>query len=131
MSATALISGKLFRTPEHRTSKTGKPFVTATIREGNGDAVTWWKVLCFSESGCEELKRLDDGDSVAVSGDFKVETFDKGGEIRLSHTIFADRVISARKQKREAAENKSDGPPAYNTRKSSVNAAPFTDSVGF
>jgi hypothetical protein len=46
MSATALISGRLWRRPERKTSKAGKPFVTATIREGNGDGVTWWKVLC-------------------------------------------------------------------------------------
>jgi hypothetical protein len=101
MSATALISGRLWRSPERKTSKAGKQFVTATIREGNGDAVTWWKILCFSESGCEELLQLGDGDGAAVSGDFKVETFEKGGELRLSHTIFAERVISARRQKRQ------------------------------
>jgi single-stranded DNA-binding protein len=106
MSATALISGRLWRSPERKTSKAGKPFVTATIREGNGDAVTWWKILCFSESGCEELLRLGDGDSVAVSGDFKVETFEKGGELRLSHTIFAERVISARRQKRQRGDDR-------------------------
>ena len=38
MSAYALISGQLFRAPEQRTSKAGKPFVTATIRAKDGDA---------------------------------------------------------------------------------------------
>jgi hypothetical protein len=112
MSATALISGRLWRSPERKTSKAGKQFVTATIREGNGDAVTWWKILCFSESGCEELLRLGDGDSAAVSGDFKVETYDKGGELRLSHTIFAERVISARRQKRQRGDDRSGLEPA-------------------
>jgi hypothetical protein len=32
MTAYVLISGQLFRAPEQRTSKAGKPFVTATIR---------------------------------------------------------------------------------------------------
>jgi hypothetical protein len=38
MSAYALIAGSLFREPERRTSKAGKPFVTATIRVKDGEA---------------------------------------------------------------------------------------------
>jgi len=37
MTARVLISGTLFREPEQRTSKTGEPFVTATIRAKYGD----------------------------------------------------------------------------------------------
>jgi single-stranded DNA-binding protein len=129
MSATALISGRLWRNPERKTSKAGKQFVTATIREGNGDAVTWWKILCFSESDCEELLRLGDGDGVAVSGDFKVETYDKGGELRLSHTIFAERVISARRQKkkRENDPHASD----QDSGEATHCGAPFNDDISF
>jgi hypothetical protein len=36
--------------PGQRTSKAGKPFVTATIRVKDGDENQWWKVLAFSES---------------------------------------------------------------------------------
>jgi hypothetical protein len=57
MSATALVTGTLFRAPEQRTSKAGKPFVVATIRvkdgdpsTGSGQASQWWNVLAFSES---------------------------------------------------------------------------------
>jgi hypothetical protein len=50
MSAYVLISGQLFRAPEQRTSKAGKPFVTATIRAKDGDDAQWWKVLAFSET---------------------------------------------------------------------------------
>jgi hypothetical protein len=58
--------------------------------------------------------RLGDGDGAAVSGDFKVETFEKGGELRLSHTIFAERVISVRRQKRKREDNRGDEPASVN-----------------
>jgi hypothetical protein len=32
MTAHVLVTGTLFRPPEQRTSKAGKPFVTATVR---------------------------------------------------------------------------------------------------
>jgi hypothetical protein len=101
MTATALISGKLHRTPERKTSSSGKTYVSATLREGSGDGATWWKILCFGESAGDELMRLGDGESVAVSGAFKVELGEWKGEQRLSHTIFADAVISARPRKKE------------------------------
>jgi hypothetical protein len=37
-----LVGYQLFRGPEQRTSKTGKPFVTATIRAKDGEAAQWW-----------------------------------------------------------------------------------------
>jgi hypothetical protein len=37
MTAHVLVTGTLFRPPEQRTSKAGKPFVTATIRTKDDD----------------------------------------------------------------------------------------------
>jgi hypothetical protein len=37
MSAIALVTGILFRAPEQRTSKAGKPFVSAIVRVKDGD----------------------------------------------------------------------------------------------
>lgn len=110
MSATALISGKLQRDPERKMSKAGKPFSTATLREGDGDAVTWWTVLAFAEDAIEELSRLKAGDGMAATGPFKAETYEKNGEKRVSFTLFADRVISAKKQKRELSRHAAAGP---------------------
>jgi hypothetical protein len=47
MAAHVLITGTLFRPPEQRTSKAGRPFVTATIRVKDGDewVVTQFKFL--------------------------------------------------------------------------------------
>ena len=46
MTAHVLVCGQLFRVSEQRTSKAGKPFVTATIRGKDGDASQWWKGRC-------------------------------------------------------------------------------------
>jgi hypothetical protein len=62
MTAHVLVSGTLFREPKQRTSKAGKPFVTATLKAKDGETAQWWKVLAFSESVRAELMRLTDGD---------------------------------------------------------------------
>jgi hypothetical protein len=41
MMAQVLISGTLFREPEQRASKAGKPFVTATLKAKDGETVQW------------------------------------------------------------------------------------------
>jgi hypothetical protein len=50
MTGYALVTGALFREPERRMSKAGKPFVTATIKAMDGEAIQWWNVVAFSES---------------------------------------------------------------------------------
>src|SRR5580704_7125677 len=45
MTAHVLVCGQLFRGPEQRTSKTGKPFVTATIRAKDGEAAQLYDKL--------------------------------------------------------------------------------------
>lgn len=96
MTASALVSGRIFHSPEAKISKAGKPFVTAKLREGAGDAVVWWSVAAFAEEARKELERLRDGDAVAVTGPFNVTTYTRNGEVRLNHSIVAERVISAR-----------------------------------
>jgi hypothetical protein len=43
MAVYILVTGALYRQAEKRTSKAGKPFVTATMRAKDGDALQWWK----------------------------------------------------------------------------------------
>lgn len=97
MTALALVSGVLYRAPEFRISKAGKPFVTATIRVKDGDTTAWWKVICFSESAQAELMRLGDGDGVSVQGSLRVETYEKNGETKVSFTVVADAVLPLRR----------------------------------
>jgi single-stranded DNA-binding protein len=106
MSAFALISGKLFRDPERKTSKAGKPYAMATIKDGQGEAANWWRVFAFGDEAADELLGLRSGDAVAVSGSFKADIYDKGGTSRISLSVVADRIISAKKQKREQAADR-------------------------
>jgi single-stranded DNA-binding protein len=102
MTAFALVAGKLWKEPEGRTSKTGKPFATAIVREGAGDAVTWWSVVAFADNAAE-LLRLKDGDVVSVSGPFTVESYIKDEQNRLRHKIVADRLAAPRLSGRKDA----------------------------
>jgi len=104
----ALVSGSLFRAPEQRTSKAGKPFVTATIRtksatpSKDGEASQWWKVAAFSESVQAEIMRLSEGDAVSVQGSFKAELYNpEGGEPRVSLSIVADKALALRQPPKE------------------------------
>jgi single-stranded DNA-binding protein len=129
MTALALITGVLFRAPEQRTSKSGKPYVTATIRAKDGDASQFWRVTAFSETAQAELMRLAEGDSLAVQGSFKAELYTPdGGEMKLSLSIIADRALALRQPPRERKAPAS-GPPR--DAPSRGGAAAFDDSIPF
>lgn len=101
MTAHVLITGTLFRPPEQRIAKSGKPFWSATLRVKDGDASQWWKLLAFSESAGAELMRLGDGDALSSQGSFKCEPYEKNGETRISMTCFADRILPLKPAPRE------------------------------
>lgn len=54
MSARAIVSGALFKAPQTKISKAGKPYAIATIREGTGERARWWKAFVFNESAIED-----------------------------------------------------------------------------
>jgi single-stranded DNA-binding protein len=125
MTALAIVTGSLFRAPEQRTSKAGKPFVTATIRAKDGEASQWWRVTVFSESAQAELMRLGDGDALSVQGAMKVELFTPdGGATKLSLSIVADHVLALRQPPKER-KAKTSGDAARG------GAAAFDDSIPF
>ena len=102
MTAFALISGALFRAPELKTAKTGKPYVAASLRVTADNATDYWSVLAFSESAQAELMRLAEGDKVSAQGSFKVELYTaRDGQTRINRTIFADHVLALRQPPRE------------------------------
>ena len=74
MSARAIVAGVLFRTPVEKFSKAGKRYVAATIREGSGEVARWWRAFIFSESAIEAILALDDGEPIAVAGEFNCES---------------------------------------------------------
>ncbi len=97
MTTYALVTGTLFRAPEQRTAKSGKPFVTATLKAKDGEALQWWRVTAFSETAQSELMRLTDGDAVSVQGALKIEEYEKDGQKRVSLSVIADHVLALRK----------------------------------
>lgn len=108
MTSTVLVSGKLFRDPERKVSSAGKPYASVTIKDVNGDDVTWWKLLTFSEPAIEELLSLRDGDGIAASGSFRADVYDRGAGPKVGFTLFAERLISTRREKRERAQERQD-----------------------
>ncbi len=123
MSARAIVSGVLFRAPIERVSRAGKPYLLATIRDGNGEGVRWWKCFCFIENVIEEMKRLEDGDPIAVAGEFNCDLYSPdGAETRLSWTIRADGVLGA-KLKPKTAKPKADKPRAAAPARSGADVA--------
>jgi single-stranded DNA-binding protein len=96
MTAHVLINGTIFRAPESRVSKAGKPFWTATIKAKGDDATAWWKIIVFSDSAGAELMRLSDGDALAAQGSLRVETYERDGLTKISLTCIADTVLPLR-----------------------------------
>lgn len=102
MSAAVLINGVIFREPERRLSKAGKPFVSATVKVRDGDGFQFWKMIVFSESIGEEIMRLSDGDAVSAQGTLRASTYEKAGQTHVGFSLIAAAVLplrAARKSK--------------------------------
>lgn len=108
MTATALVSGKLARAPERKTSKSGKPYGVANVRVGSGDAVTWWRLMVFDAEEIERLMELSAGEAVCASGSFNAEVYasKKDGSTKIAFTLIADAVLGPRKRKRGKADTR-------------------------
>jgi single-stranded DNA-binding protein len=97
LTAHALIQGTLFRSPERKVSRGGKPYVSATIRVRDGEGSQFWRVTVFSEGAGEEMMRLQDGDAVSAQGVMKAEIYKPDdGEPRVSLSLVADQVLALR-----------------------------------
>jgi single-stranded DNA-binding protein len=104
MTAHALVLGSLFKAPEQRMSKGGKPYVVATLKVKAGDDLVWWRVTAFSEPAQAGLMRLGDGDAVSIQGAFKAELYQpEGGEAKVSLSIVADQVLALRQPPKPGA----------------------------
>ncbi len=95
----ALVSGTVFRSPEQRTSKNGREFVTATLISKDGDASTFANVLAFNDRAKELLLALHPGDACCVQGKATIGVYEKNGEHRPSLSIVADQVMALRQPK--------------------------------
>jgi single-stranded DNA-binding protein len=111
MSAHVLISGTLFRQPERKVSRGGKPYVSAAIRVRDGDASQFWRVMVFSESAGDEIMRLCDGDALSVSGSMRAEIWaPEGKDPRVSLTLTADAILPLRRERQPREKPAADTP---------------------
>lgn len=101
----ALVTGKLHQRAEERTSKGGKPFVTAKVRTAAGEADSLFvNVVAFSESAGAALLALDAGDSLALAGTLKPGAWiDRDGNARPSLDLVAAQVLTLHGLKRRRA----------------------------
>jgi single-stranded DNA-binding protein len=130
MTAHVLVTGALYRQPEQRTSKAGKPFVVATIRAATGEVSQFWNVIAFSESAQTELSRLAAGDVVSLQGALKAEIYEKNGEAKLSLGVVADHVTALRQPAK--ARPRPEGKPMSRRRRDAGGASEqFDDPLPF
>ncbi len=104
MSITALVTGRLIADPERRTGQSGKGYVLAKIAAHDGDADSLVSVMAFG-SAADQLAAMGKGDTVAVNGRAKVNTWaGRDGETKAGLSVTADAVLSAchLKRKRQA-----------------------------
>jgi len=120
----ASIYGRLGRDPETRQTKNGNNMVMTSIavdatpgnHEGDQETI-WFQVLAFGRVA-ETLARHSKGDLVSMSGRVTQNRWTgSDGEERVSMTIVADTVISARsvrpgggRKKQDAKANHKPGP---------------------
>ena len=92
-----LLSGTLHADPDSRTSKTGRPFVTARLRADAADGATVWvSLIAFGDVG-ERLATLKSGAAISVSGRAKLNAWTgKSGEPAAGLDLVVDELITLR-----------------------------------
>lgn len=106
MTLYSITTGALFKGPEQRVSKAGKPFWTATLKCRDGDATQWIKIVVFSETIGSELMRLQDGDGLSAQGALSVSTYERNGETKIGFSLLADHILALRQPRRPKSETK-------------------------
>lgn len=94
MSASVLVSGRLYRAPDRRECRNGQAMATATIKVIENNAAQWWSVTAFGAIA-EELLRLDAGDVASFAGRLEAALYQSNtGETKINLKVIADRMIA-------------------------------------
>lgn len=107
MSFQVIITGKLTRNPQFKTSQQGNPYTWMLLSVPTEQERLSASVLGF-EQVAETMGKLNEGDEVAVTGNATINQWDKGdGTIRVSLNVMASQVMTMyqhRKKKKRFAE---------------------------
>jgi single-strand DNA-binding protein len=121
--ATIQIYGRLGKAPEERTSKTGKPMVTASMVTDLGrdnEMFEWFGLIGFGAIG-EVLARHAKGDMVAVGGRLSKSAWKgRDGTERTGFSVCVDAIASARTVR-----------PRKPKARDAEGAVPFDDALRF
>jgi single-stranded DNA-binding protein len=130
-----VVSGSLSKQPIEKTSKSGNSYLLVKIVEKNGEKKRWISAFIFDEAACEEVRRLGDGDPLAVAGEVEADVYTPdGGEPRINWTIVVDALISARrkpKSERETAPKRQRGATTFGSAHGAAQAPEFDDDIPF
>lgn len=138
----ALIAGRLYGKPAERTSRHSRPFATGKVRTATrNDEALFVGIVAFKPDLVAALLALDDGDSVALSGQLTIGTYtDRQGAARPSVELLAETIttpyhVSRKRAAQRPAEDEgaepraADEPPAAHTPTS--NGRDFDDPIPF
>lgn len=93
----ALIQGRVYAPAQERTSKSGRPFVTAKVTTSAKDGSSLFvNVIAFAPDACRALLALGAGDTVALSGELATSIYQgKDGAPRVGLDLTAHAVLTA------------------------------------
>jgi single-stranded DNA-binding protein len=129
MSVFVLITGSLWKNPEQRSSsKTGKLFVTATLKVSSDNSTDFWSITAFSESVQAELLRLGAGDALSAQGKLEIKTYTgNDGTQKIGRSIVADSVLALRQPPREKKPKAKPAPSTQEQSSTSTTTDPDLD----
>ena len=97
----ALLTGVLYGTPERRTAKSGKLFVTAKLRADDGKGGSVFCSLVAFDAQADRLATLPAGAALSVSGKTEVQAWiDKKGEPAAGLSLVVDDLASLKPRPR-------------------------------
>ncbi len=118
MSFQAMVTGKLSRPPQTKTSKNGNPYIWMLLSVPTEQERMSASVLGFDDSVTEVMGKLSAGDEIAVTGTATINQWEReDGSTSVSLNIIASRVMTMyqhRKKKKQFA-NSQDTPPTTQT----------------
>lgn len=92
---TLIVSGRLVKEPQTKTTRAGNVFAVAMLATGSGDEATFVNLAAFDESLVGRLLACHKGEELAVSGPCKIGTYQTAEAVRASVQLTVTRILGA------------------------------------
>jgi hypothetical protein len=131
MTTFVLVSGVLQKPASRLIAKCGKCYTAATLKTRDGEAVSFWKLLAFSETVQEDLLRLGEGESLSAQGALRVEIYlpTNGAEPHIEFSCMVNAILAAKQPRKPKA--KQPAPALADDRRAPATAPAFDDDLPF